>query len=280
MRSITIDPVELLERGDAMFADEPFDAIVFEDPDGTDWDPARTAAELGARAWMSRIETISVPLYRALGEGELLAMLLANAASLVSLRLSHPSSVAGIADLALPALASVLVYCEGSSDGDGALAALARRPRRLRELQIVGCGITEAAACTIASAKWPLTYLAFGGTHYETDVLGTRGAMALAKAASLSSLRTLDVVATSIDDASLEVLVASPHLHAVQQLSIAENIGITDAGIERFAKSSAFRQLRELGLYQTSVTDRGLACLAEERPDIDVGAHRFTRWSG
>jgi len=276
---IAADPLSLLAHGAAMFADAPIRALELEDPDA-EWQPDAVIPRLAASPWFAKIESLSAGLYRDVAEGDILATLVAAMPNLVTLRVPHPATILACAQLPLPVLAGVYIYCEGSNDGDAALAALAKRPRLLRELQIVGCAITDEAARTIALARWPLTRLAFGGTHYAADRLGARGAMALANNSSLAALATLDLVATAIDDDAVRVLAASPHLGALRELGLAENPSVTDAGLAALAASPIAATLAKLAVHATAVTADGIAAFTARHPHVDIANHNFTTWGG
>jgi hypothetical protein len=276
---IAADPLSLVAHGAAMFADAPIRALELEDPEG-EWQPDAVIPHLAASPWFSRVQSLTAGLYRDVAEGDILAVLVSAMPNLVTLRVPHPATILVCAQLPLTALAGVYIYCEGSDEGDAAIAALAKRPRSLRELQIVGCAVTDEAARTIALARWPLTRLAFGGTHYAADRLGARGAMALANNSSLSGLTTLDLVATGSDDDAVRVLAASPHLGALTELGLAENSGITDAGLAALAESPIAATLRRLAVHETEVTADGIAAFRARHPHVDVANHNFTTWGG
>jgi len=74
----------------------------------------------------------------------------------------------------------------------------------------------------------------------------------------------LRLARNALTDAALEDLSASPHL---AHLNLYGNAGITDAALDSLAKMTA---LRDVYLWQTSVTPAGAARLRAQRPDLTV----------
>ncbi|MEO8702390.1 MAG: TIGR02996 domain-containing protein [Kofleriaceae bacterium] len=245
-----------IAHGKAMLAAAPIATIAIDDPEG-DWDPMATARELATKSWLRWITAIHIGLYREIGEPKVLAVVLGSRhlARLEVLALAHPLVVIAAAKCELAKLAGVLVYCEGANEGDRALSAL-KHHAGIERLQIVGCGVTDRGARTVAAAGWKLRYLVFGGTHYQADAIGDAGMQAIVK---IDSLERLGLEGAGIDDAGLARLARSNlRLH---QLNVCDNAAITDAGIAELARSPVLATLRSIDLGTTSVTAAGREAL-------------------
>ncbi len=269
--AVIADAHAFVEHGAAMAAVSPIRAIRIENP-GDDWDVMHVATELGAQPWLARIEAVSIGLYSELGDGAALAHVLAAMPGLRELYVTDPATVLGVAHLPMPALHGVWISCEGSSQGDRALAALAKRPRALRELQAQGCGVTDAGLAAIAG--WPLVALSLGGTVYAPDRITARGIAALA-----SQLSTLDLYATGLDDAAVRALARSP-LRSLAQLGLGENPEVSDVGLAALWSSPVIESVRELAIAGSGVTEIGVAALVAKHRGVTIVNALFTGWSG
>jgi uncharacterized protein (TIGR02996 family) len=257
-----------LAHGAALFETEPITSIVVCDPRNEivdeDFDYVDLVAQLAKQPWLACVHALEIPLYSTLGEPEVVIELLGSPhlRRMAQLRIGHPlTAIAAAKHCAMPALKTLLVHCEGSSEGDDALRAYAQRRDALTHLELVGCGTSVDGISTIVKAGWKLERLITSGTHYQVDDIGAAGLHAIAQAPALASLRELQIETGGLDDTALNALADSPHLRALHKLGFAGNGDVGDDGIARLAASPVLATVRVLNLTATAVTASGIAAL-------------------
>lgn len=255
---------EWFAHGAALFDAEPIVSITVDDPRELDED--FDYAQLAAQPWIAHVHALAIPAYSALAEPEMIVELLGAPRwkRLTQLTVPHPIGAIAVArHCALPQLRAMNILCEGSSEGDDAVRALAAL--RLTHLELVGCGMTPDGMRAIAAAKLPLVRLVTAGTHYVEDDIGEAGMRALVEAPALASLRELELETGGLDDAAMRVLAGAPW--RLETLGLHGNRAITDDGIAMLAGSPMIASVRALNVRATAVTATGLATLPDH---VDV----------
>ena len=257
-----------LAHGRSLFETEPITSIVVLDSRtgvaDEDFDYVDRVEQLAKQPWLGYVHAIDIQLYSTLGEPELVVELLGSSHlwRMAQLRVGDPlTAIAAAKHCAMPGLKALLVHGEGSSEGDDALRAYARRRDALTHLELVGCGTSAAGIATIVDAGWKLERLTTAGTHYQVDDIGAAGMRAIAQAPALASLRELEIETGGLDDAALRALAESPHLRSLHTLSLFGNGDVGDEGVAALAASPVLASVRVLVLTATAVTARGVALL-------------------
>ncbi|HEX5045858.1 MAG TPA: DUF2231 domain-containing protein [Gammaproteobacteria bacterium] len=88
----------------------------------------------------------------------------------------------------------------------------------------------------------------------------------LANIGKFTELRRLRLSRNQITDRTVALCANMPHL---ERLNLYANAGVTDASVETLA---AIPSLRRLDVWQTGLTDAGIAHLRELRPDLELQA--------
>ncbi len=153
---------------------------------------------------------------------------------------------------ALPGLERLNVIMLGASDQD--LFAFAQCAAT-NNLSLSGHSISDDAVCRLCDLPRLQTL--------ELEGRGIRLKFATGQKLP-SSLKTLELRSTSIDNASLTAIAGLPQLKRIKITSG----GVTDAGMETLAGLSALRQLSLADLQQ--LTDEGLKTLARSASLIEV----------
>jgi hypothetical protein len=168
-----------------------------------------------------------------------------------------PSGIEALCrETGLPELASLRIG--GNPIGDDGLSKLSESPRlrRLEVLELWDAKISPSGVRALANSS-----TGTGVTHLDlgTNELGDEGVKELARARSLTSVRSLRLAGCRIGATGCEAL-GNSEWPRLASLNLGGN-PIGDAGLAALTRSPLFKQLNELLLPVTGITDDGVRAL-------------------